>query len=234
MNLTVRDVCSLLSVSENTVYRWIDQGILPANRIDNQYRFNRAELLEWATARRLKVSADLFNGSASEAARVASLTAALEAGGIVHDLCGTDKPSVFRAIVEHLHLPDNLDRELLVLMLLARERLQSTGIGDGIAIPHVRNPILLHVVRPSVMLCFLAQPIAFDAIDGKPVHALFTLVCPTVQVHLGLLARLSFALQDERLKRVLAEQGKREDVLAEVRRIEQAVAEKQAAPGQTR
>jgi nitrogen PTS system EIIA component len=234
MDLTVRDVCSLLSLSENTVYRWIDQGILPATRIDSQYRFNRAELLEWATARRLKISAELFNGSGSEVAQVSGLTEALEAGGIVHGLTGTDKPSVLRAIVEHLRLPDDLDRELLVLTLLARERLQSTGIGDGIAIPHVRNPILLHVARPSVTLCFLAQPIAFDALDGKPVHALFTLICPTVRLHLALLARLSFTLQDERFKQVLAEQGTREDVLAEVRRIEQAVAERQAPQGQTR
>jgi PTS system nitrogen regulatory IIA component len=234
MNLTVRDVCSLLSVSEKTVYRWIDQAALPANRIDNQYRFNRAELLEWATARHLKVSAELFDGSGSEAAPVSSLGEALEAGGIVYGLGGTDKPSVLRAVVEHLRMPDDLDRELLVHMLLAREHLQSTGVGDGVAIPHVRNPILLQVACPSVTLCFLARPIAFDALDGQPVHALFTLICPTVREHLALLARLSFALQDGRFRRVLAERGGPEDVLAAVRRIDSAVTEKQAAQGRTR
>jgi PTS system nitrogen regulatory IIA component len=234
MHLTVRDVCSLLSVSENTVYRWIDQGILPTNRVDNQYRFNRGELLEWATARRLNVSAELFDEPASDASPIPSLGEALEAGGIVHGLGGTDKPSVLRAMVEHLRVPDDLDREFLLHLLRAREHLQSTGIGDGIAIPHVRNPILLHVARPMVTLCFLALPIAFDALDGKPVRALFSLICPTVRMHLALLARLSFALQDDRFKRVLAEQGAREDVLSEVCRIEGALAEKQAAQGGTR
>ncbi len=97
----------------------------------------------------------------------------------------------------------------------------------------MRNPILLHVARPVVTLCFLARPIAFDALDGKPVHALFALICPTVRMHLALLARLSFVLQDDRFKRALAEQSPREDVLAEVRRIERALAEKQAAQGRT-
>ena len=231
MNLTVRDVCSLLGVSENTVYRWISQGILPANRIDDQYRFNRAELLEWATARRLTVSAELFDEPESEAAPVPGLAEALEAGGIFHGLGGTDKASVLRAMVERLRVPEDVDREFLVHVLLARERLQSTGVGNGVAIPHVRNPIVLHVERPLVTLCFLAQPVAFEALDGRPVHALFSLICPTVRVHLALLARLAFALHDQGFKRVVAEQGAREDVLAEARRIEQALEHKHEAQG---
>jgi len=52
MQLTVRDAAKLLAVSEKTIYRWINQGSLPAYRVNEQYRFNRAELLEWATARK--------------------------------------------------------------------------------------------------------------------------------------------------------------------------------------
>jgi PTS system nitrogen regulatory IIA component len=103
---------------------------------------------------------------------------------------------------------------------LARENLQSTGIGEGVAIPHVRNPIVLHVPRPIVTLCFLDQPIDFGALDGKPVHALFSLICPTVRAHLALLSRLAFALHDERFKRVIAERGPADEVLAEARRVE--------------
>jgi nitrogen PTS system EIIA component len=60
MQLTVRDAAKLLSVSEKTVYRWINQGDLPAYRVNEQYRFNRAELLEWATARKINVSVEIF------------------------------------------------------------------------------------------------------------------------------------------------------------------------------
>ncbi len=139
MQLTVRDVSTLLSVSEKTIYRWVKQGVLPAYRVNEQYRFNRAELLEWATSRRMNVSAALFEEPESNATPIPGLLEALRVGGIFYRLGGTDKESVLRAVVEHLRLPEEVDREFLLRVLLAREALQSTGIGDGIAIPHVRR-----------------------------------------------------------------------------------------------
>lgn len=220
MNLTVRNVCGLLRVSEKTVYRWISRGILPACRVNNQYRFNRAELLEWATSQRLTVSAELFDEPAGMTVAMPGLAEALQAGGIFYRIGGPDKVSVLRAMVEHLRVPEEVDRAFLLHVVLARENLQSTGIGDGIAIPHVRNPIVQQVPAPMVTLCFLEQPVDFDALDGKPVHALFSLISPTVRAHLRLLSRLSFALHDERFKRVIARQGAPDDVLAEAGRVE--------------
>ena len=55
-------------------------------------------------------------------------------------------------------------------VLLAREALGSTGIGDGIAMPHVRNPIVLPVDAPIVSLCYLEEAVAVGAVDGKPVR----------------------------------------------------------------
>jgi PTS system nitrogen regulatory IIA component len=131
-------------------------------------------------------------------------------------------------------VPDDVDREYLLHVLLARENLQSTGIGEGVAIPHVRNPIVLHVADPMVTLCFLAQPVDFDALDGRPVQALFSLICPTVRAHLRLLSLLSFALHDERFKQVIARQGAPDEVLAEARRVEHALAQRHEMPGRTR
>ncbi len=69
MELSVRDSARLLNVSEKTIYRWVKQGKLPAYRVNEQYRFNRAELLEWATSERVNVSAAIFiepqNGTAA-------------------------------------------------------------------------------------------------------------------------------------------------------------------------
>jgi PTS system nitrogen regulatory IIA component len=135
----------LFQVSEKTIYRWITQGILPAYRVNDQYRFNRAEILEWATSRRMNVSAEIFAEPESTAVPLPGLVEALQAGGIFYRLGGHDKESVLRAVVETLRLPEEVDREFLFRVLFAREALESTGIGDGIAIPHVRNPIVLHV-----------------------------------------------------------------------------------------
>jgi nitrogen PTS system EIIA component len=231
MQLTVRDVSTLLKVSEKTVYRWINQGILPAYRVSEQYRFNRAELLEWATSRKMNVSADLFEEPESNAASLPSLVEALQAGGIFYRLDGADKESALRAVVEHMRLPDEVDREFLLRVLLARENLQSTGIGDGIAIPHVRNPIVLHVSRPMIALCFLEKPVDFGALDGKPVHVLFSLISPTVRAHLRMLSRLSFALSDAGFKNAITGQASRDEILNHARRVEAALDQKSARNG---
>ncbi len=220
MQLTVRDVSRFLNVSEPTVTRWIKQRGLPAQRVGGQYRFNRAELLEWATANQIKVSLEMFDHLEIEEEPVPSLVNALEAGGIFYHLQDTNKDQALGAVVQVLPLPDGIDRDLLLRLFMAREATASTAIGDGIALPHVRNPIVLHVSRPLVTLCFLERPVDFGALDGKPVHVLFSLICPTMRCHLQLLARLSFALHDAKFKEVVMRQGTREEIMQEARRIE--------------
>jgi PTS system nitrogen regulatory IIA component len=223
MQLTVKDVAGLLNVAEKTVYRWIDERKLPGYRLSGQYRFNRAELLEWATANKVNVSPNIFQETETESSQLPELSDALQVGGVYYRLSGTDKPSALRSVVEILRLPDEVDREFLLQVLLAREALESTGIGEGIAIPHVRNPIVLHVPKPMVTLCFLETPVDFGALDGKPVHALFTMISPTVKAHLHLLSRLAFALRDAELKSLVANQGNREDIFAALRRVSESL-----------
>lgn len=220
MQLGVRDVSKLLNVSEKTIYRWVRQGTLPAYRVNEQYRFNRAELLEWATGRKMNVSAEMFDEPESNGTPIPGLVESLQAGGIFYRLGGTDKESALRALVEHMRLPEEVDREFLLRVLLAREAMQSTAVGDGIAIPHVRNPIVLHVARPMITLCFLERPIDFGALDGKPVQVLFSLVSPTVRAHLQMLSRLSYALHDAAFKKAVTEQAAREEIVAAAQRVE--------------
>jgi PTS system nitrogen regulatory IIA component len=88
----------------------------------------------------------------------------------------------------------------------------------------VRNPIVLHVDRPMVTLCFLEKPVDFHALDGQPVGILFSLICPTTRSHLQTLSRLSYALQDAQFKNVVMRHGTPEEILREARRIDQALA----------
>ena len=226
MQLSVREVAVLLQVSEKTVYRWIKDGTIPGYKVNEQYRFHRAEILEWATANKIRVSADILDEGSVE---VPSLSEALRAGGVVYRLGGVDKTAVLRALVEALRLPEEVDRELLFRVLAAREAMASTAIGEGVAIPHVRNPIVLHVPRPIVTLCFLERPVDFGALDGQPVHCLFSLVSPTVRAHLQLLSRLAFALSDPGFKAVIHAQAMREAIFAELARIEAGLGAKGAS-----
>jgi PTS system nitrogen regulatory IIA component len=223
MKLTARDAAKLFNVSEKTIYRWIEQKGLPAYRINKQFRFNQTELLEWAAAGRTGISPEFLSQAEPGTEELPDPVQALAAGGIHYRVAGTDRDSVLRSVVELLRLPDHVDREFLFQVLLAREALGSTGIGDGIAIPHARNPIVLSVERPTITLCFLEHPVDFAALDGLPVTVLFTLVSLTVRSHLHLLSRLAFILNDKSFREVLKRQGSRDEILAEAKRTMQSL-----------
>lgn len=224
MQLTVRDVGQFLSVTEATVARWIKERGLPAHRVGGRHRFNRAEVLEWATAHQVRVSAELFAADAAPGDAAPDLVAAIESGGIVFKLSAADKRSALQALVQALPLPDAIDRDLLLQLFLAREAMASTAVGNGIALPHVRNPVVLDVERPRITLCFLERPVDFGALDGQPVDVLFSLISPTARQHLQLISRLSYALHDAGLRQALARHAARDEILKELRRIEAGLA----------
>lgn len=219
MQLSVKDAASILNVPEKTIYRWLKQGHLPAHSVNGQYRFNRAELLEWATARGIPVSEGILADHDAPSGLV-SLSEAIELGGVHGDVQGVDKDGVLRAVVGRLPLPEEVDREALLQILLARESMGSTGIGNGIAIPHVRNPIVLHVPKPLVGLCFLRQPIEFGAVDGQPVHTVFAIISPSIKGHLHLLSRLALALKHEGFAAAVRQRLPTAEVLGRCREAE--------------
>jgi PTS system nitrogen regulatory IIA component len=220
MQLSIRDLTRLLNVGEGTLSRWIKHRGLPARQVGGQFRVHRAELLEWATANGVRVALELFDHLEPDDEAIPTLSEALEMGGLHYGLQAADKEQAVRALVQILPLPDGMDRELLLRLFLAREASASTAIGEGIAIPHVRNPIVLHVAQPLVTLAFLSQPVDFGALDGKPIHVLFSIVSPTNHSHLRLLARLSFALHDDRLRQAVIRCAAKEEILGEIRRVE--------------
>ena len=148
------------------------------------------------------------------------MAAALQEGGIHYRVGGTTKTEILKALVGLLKLPDQVNRDFLFQALIAREQLQSTGVGDGIALPHVRNPAVLEITTPMICLCFLEAPVEFGALDGKPVKVLFTPLSPNVRIHLHLLSRISFALRDPKFKSLLAGEGRRDEILDAARALE--------------
>lgn len=219
MQLTVKDAAKALNVAEKTVYRWIQSGGLPAYRVAGQYRINRAMLFDWATSKRINFTAEEAHKEAEDAP-LPTLAEALQEGGIHYRVGGANKADVLKALVGLLKLPDSVNREVLLQALAAREQLQSTGIGDGIALPHVRNPATLEITTPMVCLCFLDAPVEFGALDGKPVKILFIPLSPNVRIHLHLLSRISFALRNPQFKGLLANEGRRDELLDAARAIE--------------
>ena len=218
MRLTVREVATLLNSPEETIYRWIESGEMPAYRIHDQYRINRSELLEWATSMRIPVAPELFHET-DDADHIPSVSECLSRGGVFHDVPGTTRSEALSEIVRHLPLGEG-DRELLRELLLARGAAATVAVGGGIAIPHVRKPIVLAEDEPVLTLCFLKTPVDFGAPDGEPVFALFLLVCPTVRLHLQMLAKLARLLREPSFREALRTRLPGDRLVEMARRIE--------------
>jgi len=116
-------------------------------------------------------------------------------------------------IAEVLEALPSIDPDQAMAVIMEREKLGSTGIGHGIAIPHGRLPEL---DAPITALIRHAGGIDFDAIDGQPVHIVVVLLAPVNEdrSHLELLAGLARALQQESVRRAVMEAATAEEVSA--------------------
>ncbi|MDD5285183.1 MAG: PTS sugar transporter subunit IIA [Desulfuromonadaceae bacterium] len=225
MFLKVKDLAAAAGVDEKTVLDWIKNKGLPAHKQDDRYRVNRVDLLEWATNHGITIPPEIFAESDENPDRPL-VSESLLNGGIFYDLPGDTPESALREVVSRLKLPPCLDSEFLLQTLLAREALGSTAFGNGIAIPHVRNPIVGHTGESAISLCFLKNPIDFDAIDGKPVTILFTLVTPNVKAHLNLLAKLAFLMHDQPFQELLHRPGTEGEIMKAIRELEDTIIKK--------
>jgi mannitol/fructose-specific phosphotransferase system IIA component (Ntr-type) len=94
-------------------------------------------------------------------------------------------------------------RQTLLRALHEREQLHSTGIGDGVALPHARNALVGLVDKPVIVFGRSVNGVPFGAIDGQPSKLFFLLVAPTVTEHLAMLARISRLLREPKLRQDL-------------------------------
>lgn len=128
---------------------------------------------------------------------------------VIPALTGATKDAVLRELATQLaHVHREVDADKLVEVLWERERLGSTALGDGIAIPHGKLPGLR-----GVLATFGRHPegVDFDSLDGKPSHIFFLLVAPdnSVGLHLKALARVSRLLKDDAFRTLLRTTGDR-------------------------
>jgi PTS system nitrogen regulatory IIA component len=127
----------------------------------------------------------------------------LSAELIVPDLQQTAKREVLEELVSHLSAAvEGIDAAGLLAVLLEREQLGSTGIGDGVAIPHGK---LRELKKLLAVFGKSARGVEFNAMDSRPVHLFFLLVAPenSAGVHLKALARLSRLLKNNGFRQKL-------------------------------
>jgi len=138
------------------------------------------------------------------------------------DLASSDSDAVLEELVNRIPEISNQPaaRKTLLHALLERERLHSTGIGDGVALPHARNALVGLIDHPVLVFGRHPTGIDYSAIDGIPARLFFLIVAPTVTDHLAILARLSRLLRQPHLREKLLAAATPEEVVALLRAAE--------------
>jgi PTS system nitrogen regulatory IIA component len=136
----------------------------------------------------------------------------LDPAAIVADLKASDKMAALGELADAVLLVDsNLNRGEIMKVLQERERLGSTGIGEGVAIPHGK---LKDIDKLLISFGRSTSGVEFDSMDGKPAKLFFLLLAPeqSVGIHLKTLARISKLLKSSAVRRRLLDAGDKEDI----------------------
>lgn len=126
----------------------------------------------------------------------------LQPANVLADLEVSGKKRLFEQAAQVIHVSHKVDAQEVFDSLFSREKLGSTGLGYGIAIPHGR---IKHLKDTACAFLRLSTPIDFDAPDGQPVDLVFVLLAPAAatEVHLQILGELAAMFSDEAFRRQL-------------------------------
>jgi PTS system nitrogen regulatory IIA component len=137
------------------------------------------------------------------------------------DLKGETKEEIIAELVDSLHVGDAInDRDKVLQAVLEREKIMSTGIGDGIAIPHGKSDA---VVKLVAALGTQKRGVDFEALDGEPAYVFFLLVSPAnvSGPHIKALARISRLLKNDDFKKRLISASSSEEIISVIQTEEE-------------
>jgi PTS system nitrogen regulatory IIA component len=146
----------------------------------------------------------------------------IQRGGALYQVRGNSPREVLARITAAVSLSPSVDRDKLLEAVLEREALMSTAIGQGIALPHPRNPVITGPEEQFAVLAFLASPVDWKALDGKPVHTALLIVSASAKLHLHTLSRINFFCQQESFRELLERRADLEEIIKTIREAEDA------------
>ncbi|HRW58503.1 MAG TPA: PTS sugar transporter subunit IIA [Chlamydiales bacterium] len=239
MDLKIKDVSDLLNVSEASIRRWLADGKIPAYKLNGQIRFSRIEIENWVLKCRVnqqnfgsfpfaeeKVSLKAKDTHSLVGSKMGtqaySLYRAMNYGNVLVNVEGDTKEEVICNAVAQIAKDLNLDASVLADLLLDREKLMSTGLNHGVAVPHTRD-FVLQKDFDVVTVVYPKKPIEYGSLDGEKVHTLFFLFACTDKRHLHLLAKLAHLSKDWENLEFFQNRPSKQDVLSYVKKWESKI-----------
>ena len=193
------DTARFLRVAEDTLERWVRQGLIRS--LDRHgHDFDRDELARWARDRGMQVDPHpVLQREEKEAA----LLSAIERGAVTAGVEASSAMDAIQVAIESLSQLAPRLRARLLDEVLERERMASTALGQGIAVPHPRESLGDALEQPLISLVLLGTPLDWAAVDGELVHTVALLASPTAGAHLEILSQIGRAVCSAEVVRLL-------------------------------
>jgi len=196
--MTIEEVSEYLRVSERTVYDWAQKGEIPCGKLGTSWRFKRSEIEKW-------IDGKLGTQNRRNAEQTLAIREVLASDRVILLDC-SHKADALQALIDTLaETPQVRDKDELIREVHRREGLMSTGIGSGIAVPHVR----LASVQDIVMAVGVSRQdiIDYESLDGRPVRIILLVAAGRDQhaQYLKTLASVSSRLKDEAFRNAILE-----------------------------
>lgn len=222
MDLEVKDVAALLSVSEETVEKWVTRDEIPSYRMQEKIRFSRVEIENWML-RRQQAGKSLFEEEdvQSGGRKQFALYRSLNRGGVLSHILGKTKQEVIRSSLRAIAPTAGFDAESMGELFLEREELMPTALGNGVAVPHTRD----FLIEPTdlITIVYPETPLDYGSLDGEKVHTLFFLFAASDKMHLYLLSKISYFVVNPEALALLKRKASREELLPFIKQWEGAM-----------
>lgn len=137
----------------------------------------------------------------------------IERGGVYSGLQGTTAREVISALIKAVPPVPEVPQDKLLKAVLEREELMSTGIGQGIALPHPRNPLAGEDSGQFVALAFLKNPVDWNSLDGERVDTLLLIVAASAKQHLKTMSEITFLCRQKDFCELLKKRASLKELL---------------------
>ncbi len=213
MILTLKELAEYLKVNERTILRMHESGQIQGVKIGGQWRFNGSQIDKMFFP----------DGKASETYTLPKshigipVSRTMDVSRVLLNLHSDCVEDVIEELT-HAKIFNNLVLDIRDLQdkCLARERILSTAVGNGIAVPHPRDPIPTLQMPCCVVYGYSKAGINFNAPDGKPVHFFFLHCSQNIELHLHLMSSLAHLLKEPEFIKNCEKAKEPEDVIKAV------------------
>ena len=140
-------------------------------------------------------------------------------GGVFYSVEGDTPENIYKNVTDLMNLPETINKDAVYEALCAREKIMSTAVGNGVALPHARTPILKDEDDQRISVVYLKKPIDMRAPDGIKVHVMFVLLTQNPQTHLQILSSLAGLFQNQNFKNLLEKHANEEELIEAIKEI---------------